>query len=196
MEHDPEKWAPVFGKDHAPTFRILSARGEDAGAIAQVHVQAWRETYRGLIPDSVLAGLSVDGRVRAWSEMLAAGDAAPAIFVAEQEGAIVGFGSARAVRDPALATDGEITAIYLLDGYKRRGLGRALFRHLVDWLAARGCMSAGLWVLDTNVVARRFYAALNGRLGPTKVDQCADVTLNEVAYIWESIGHGPVDPSD
>jgi hypothetical protein len=21
VEHDPEKWAPVFGKDHAPTIR-------------------------------------------------------------------------------------------------------------------------------------------------------------------------------
>src|SRR5262249_969108 len=84
----------------------------------------------------------------------------------------------------------------LLDGYKRRGLGGALFRSLVDWLSARGCTSAGLWVLDTNVVARRFYAALGGRLGPTKVDQRADVTLNEVAYMWDSIGRWPVDPSD
>jgi hypothetical protein len=36
-------------------------------------VQAWRETYRGLVPDALLAELSVEQRVRAWSDMLGAG---------------------------------------------------------------------------------------------------------------------------
>jgi hypothetical protein len=34
----------------------------DAGAIAAVHVEAWRETYVGIVPVQVLAGLSVDRR--------------------------------------------------------------------------------------------------------------------------------------
>jgi GNAT superfamily N-acetyltransferase len=144
--------------------------------------------YRGLVPDGVLAGLSVEGRVRAWSEMINAGDDALAIFVAEQGGTIVGFASARAVRDTLLATDGELTSIYLLDAYKRRGTGRLLFGHLVAWLRERGCTSFGLWVLDTNVVARAFYAALGGRTGPRKNDERKDVTLHEIAYIWDDMG--------
>ena len=32
----------------------------DAAAIAAVHVEAWRETYMGIVPVQVLAGLSVD----------------------------------------------------------------------------------------------------------------------------------------
>ena len=32
----------------------------DAAAIAAVHVEAWRETYVGIVPAQVLAGLSVD----------------------------------------------------------------------------------------------------------------------------------------
>ena len=68
----------------------------DAAAIAEVHVQAWRETYRGLMPDAVLAGLSVEKRVRAWSEMLAAGPQAPTILVVEDAGRIVGFEIGRA----------------------------------------------------------------------------------------------------
>ena len=34
----------------------------DAAAIAAVHVGAWRETYVGIVPVQVLAGLSVDRR--------------------------------------------------------------------------------------------------------------------------------------
>jgi GNAT superfamily N-acetyltransferase len=166
---------------------IRPARLTDAEAIAQVHVQAWRETYRGLVPDSLLAGLSVEVRVRAWSDMIGAEDEAPAIFVAEQHGAIVGFASARVAHDALLATDGELTSIYLLDGHKRRGTGRLLFAQIVAWLRERGCTSLGLWVLDTNTGARGFYAALGGRMGPRKTDERPDVTLHEVAYVWDDI---------
>jgi hypothetical protein len=34
----------------------------DAAAIAAVHEEAWRETYMGIVPVQVLAGLSVDRR--------------------------------------------------------------------------------------------------------------------------------------
>ena len=159
----------------------------DAAAIAQVHVQAWRETYRGLVPDAVLAGLSVDRRVHAWSEMLAAGPCAPIILVVEDAGRIVGFGSAGSSRDALLQCDGQVTSIYLLDGYKRRGIGRALFLGLLTSLSQRACRSAGLWVLDTNAAARRFYEAMGGRTGPTQVDARPDATLHEIAYIWDDI---------
>lgn len=39
---------------------------EDALAIAEVHVSSWRTTYRGLLPDSVLAAQSVEHRELAW----------------------------------------------------------------------------------------------------------------------------------
>src|SRR5262249_55639877 len=37
LEHDPEKWVPVFGKDHAPT-RGYGAAGHRGAAIATVGV--------------------------------------------------------------------------------------------------------------------------------------------------------------
>src|SRR6267142_5161676 len=35
-EHDPEKWKPVFGKDHAQTKKTSAAVGSD-GAVACMH---------------------------------------------------------------------------------------------------------------------------------------------------------------
>jgi ribosomal protein S18 acetylase RimI-like enzyme len=166
---------------------IRAATGADIERIAFIHVEAWRETYRGLVPDALLAGLSVERRVRAWSDMLNAGEAAPAILVAERDGAIVGFGSACRARDTALGTDGEVTSIYLLDASKRQGIGGLLFRALLAWLSARGCVSTGLWVLDTNAPARRFYEAMGGRTGATKIDRRKDATLHEIAYVWDDI---------
>jgi GNAT superfamily N-acetyltransferase len=173
------------------TALLRAATLQDTEALARVHVQAWHETYRGLVPDTLLAGLSVERRVVAWSEMIGAGALAPATFVAVRDSTIVGFGSAAPARDSLLATDGEVTAIYLLEEHKRRGIGRALFGKLMAALRERGCISAGLWVLDTNVIARRFYEAMGGREGPSKVDARPDATLHEVAYRWDDIGAVP-----
>ncbi|HEX7041129.1 MAG TPA: hypothetical protein VF202_13505 [Trueperaceae bacterium] len=41
---------------------IRAAKPEDALAIGRVHVDPWRTTYRGLLPDAVLAALSVEQR--------------------------------------------------------------------------------------------------------------------------------------
>jgi ribosomal protein S18 acetylase RimI-like enzyme len=166
---------------------IRPATRADIERIAFIHVQAWRETYRGLVPDALLAELSVEQRVRVWSDMLGAGERAPAILVADIDGTIVGFGSACRTRNERLGTEGEVTSIYLLDGSKRRGIGRRLFVGLLAWLGERGCRSVGLWVLDTNSVARRFYEAMGGRTGPTKIDQRTDTTLHEIGYVWDDV---------
>jgi len=66
----------------------------DAAAIAAVHVEAWRETYVGIVPVQVLAGLSVDRRTQIWRRILTNPTAfsSSAVFVAEREEKVVGFG--------------------------------------------------------------------------------------------------------
>ncbi len=49
---------------------IRAARLEDAGAIAHVHVESWRTTYAGIVPDAYLAGLDEILRTRLWHEWL------------------------------------------------------------------------------------------------------------------------------
>ena len=44
---------------------IFPAGPEDALALALVHVTSWRETYRGLLPDSFLDRMSVPVNTRA-----------------------------------------------------------------------------------------------------------------------------------
>jgi ribosomal protein S18 acetylase RimI-like enzyme len=172
--------------------RIRAATLADAAAIAQVHVRAWHETYRGLVPEEMLAALSVELNTHMWTDILARGAEATTVIVAEHADehagehlvAIVGFGSAGPARDEKLGTEGEVSAIYLLDAVKRRGIGRALFAGLLRALAARGHRSAGLWVLVSNDAARRFYETVGGRPGATRVIEHTGAVLHEVAYVW------------
>jgi hypothetical protein len=66
----------------------------DAAAIAAVHVEVWRETYVGIVPVQVLAGLSVDRRTEIWRRILTNPTAfsSSAVFVAEREEKVIGFG--------------------------------------------------------------------------------------------------------
>jgi hypothetical protein len=87
---------------------IRTATVADAAAIGSVHVEAWRETYVGIVPDHVLAGLSVDGRAAMWGRILCNPTALneSAAFVAERGGTIVGFGCCGVQRAEMLNAQG------------------------------------------------------------------------------------------
>jgi ribosomal protein S18 acetylase RimI-like enzyme len=164
---------------------IRAATPADAEAIARVHVQAWHESYRGLLPDRIIAEKSIERRTALWRSALADPARAPILRVIEDAGEVVGFGSAGRARSAALGAAGEIAAIYLLDRVKRRGFGRALFGELRNTLEAAGYADTGLWVLTGNTPARRFYEALGGRAGATRSERDADHVLDEIAYRWD-----------
>jgi ribosomal protein S18 acetylase RimI-like enzyme len=155
----------------------------DADQIARVHIQAWEQSYRGLIPDAAFDLHSPDTRIAQWRGTL--GNPAVLVQVAEHDGVIRGFGSAGKAR--GLATASEIYTFYLLDAVKRQGVGRLLFTHLREALAARGFASLGLWVLTSNLPARRFYEAMGGRAGETRTDRRGDLTFEDIAYVWDDI---------
>jgi ribosomal protein S18 acetylase RimI-like enzyme len=166
---------------------IRRATPADVDGIARVHVQAWRESYSELMPQAAIDARSLETRIGQWRGMLAP-DNPTFVYVAEQDGGICGFGSAGKIRWTGLSTDSEVSALYLLDAAKRRGIGRRLFTRLLAELAARDFKSTGLWVLTENMPARRFYEAMGGRTGGTRIERRGEHVLDEVAYIWDDLG--------
>jgi ribosomal protein S18 acetylase RimI-like enzyme len=164
---------------------IRRATPADVAASARVHVQAWHEAYPDLLPLSEIEERPVEVRVGQWQNTLANLDRPT--FVTEQDGTICGFVSGGNILWSGLQTDGEVSALYLLDAVKRRGLGRALFRTMLGELAARGFKSAGLQVLVDNTPARRFYEAMGGRAGETRGDRKGEFVFDEIAYIWDDL---------
>jgi L-amino acid N-acyltransferase YncA len=120
----------------------------DAGPIAAVHVRAWQVAYRGLMPDGLLDGLSVAEREEMWRTLT--GEARPVVYVAVQDGVVVGFCAAGPSRDDD-AEDGvaEIGAIYVDPDVWRRGVGQELMN-----VALRDLHDDG-WRWVTLVGARR-----------------------------------------
>lgn len=133
---------------------------EDAAAIARVHVRTWQLAYRGLVPDDILDGLSVEQREVTWREMLSDTDGSPITFVAEREEHVVGF---CALGVPSRDEDAnertaEVGAIYVDPSTWRAGVGRALMDAALDELRESDWREVTLWVFAENTGARAFYA--------------------------------------
>jgi GNAT superfamily N-acetyltransferase len=168
-----------------PPARPRPALAGDAAAIASVHVDSWRETYPGMLPDRYLAAMNVADYEGRWLRTIQDPYHRSAVFVVEELGSVVGFASCGRERDGDARYAGELYAIYLRGGAWGRGLGRALVEATVAALALRGMTSMVVWVLRDNARARRFYERLGGvYLRERLLDLDIDVDVPEVSYVW------------
>lgn len=144
----------------------------DAPAVASVHVRSWQVAYRGVIPDAVLDGLSVEARTTMWEGAIPSGG----VWVALADDEIVGFASAGPSRDDDAPF--ELYAIYVLSSAWGTGLGFELAE------AALGDEpDVIVWVLDENTRARAFYERIGFTAdGVTKTQTVGPVELKELRY--------------
>jgi ribosomal protein S18 acetylase RimI-like enzyme len=169
---------------------IRPAQLGDAEAIGRVHVQAWQETYRGLMPDAYLDAMSAEERAQRWREVIPkATDNRQGFAVAlDEAGTIVGFAGCGPPRLKELASNGEIYMINIINSGKRRHLGTRLMLAMAEQLEALGATSAGLWVLEANAPARAFYARLGGTPGAMIEHERGGAVLMDVSILWPTIG--------
>lgn len=169
-------------------MEIRLATAQDAQGIARVHVDSWRSTYRGIIPDEVLARLSVERRAEGWREAAAlSGRSGRTLVVAEEDGQIVGFAAGGPERTGDPAHTGELYAIYILASHQGRRIGRSLVRHVVEALLSGGHHTMLLWVLATNTGAGRFYASLGGRVVCEQLTEIGGTGYPEIGYGWNDL---------
>ena len=167
---------------------IRPARVEDAAAIGHVHVESWRSTYAGMLPEKMLLNLSsAEHEKRWWGHVMGRFRRNHFVYVAENDAdGVIGFGSAGTARNRELDHTGEIYALYVLDQYHGVGIGKALFLALSERLLAERGPSLVVWVLSSNP-SRYFYESLGGRRIATRVDRMGGVEIEETAYGWDDV---------
>jgi putative acetyltransferase len=122
---------------------LRRARSEDAGAVAEIHVLARREST------PYLPEVHTDDETRAFFRGVVAERAE--VVVAESEGQVVGFA--------ALGSE-LLEHLYVDPRFQGRGIGSALLERAKE-LRPQGFR---LWVFQRNEEARRFYERRGFRL--------------------------------
>lgn len=164
---------------------VRPARVADASAIGRIHVETWRDTYAGMLPDRVLVEMSSGMEGGQWSRVLNEGR--DRVYVAESDGAgIVGFGSCGKARAGALGFEGEVYTLYVLPDYQGQGIGRLLLEALFKQLQSDGYRSALIWVLQDNP-AGFFYEAMGGRPAASRTERLWGADVAERAYGWDDL---------
>jgi GNAT superfamily N-acetyltransferase len=166
---------------------IREAALADVAAIAKVHVDSWRTTYAGIVPEDHLAKQSYRRREQIWRNNLAKRADHEFVYVAEDaSGEVVGFAAGGPERAGDPVHRGEIYAIYVLKTFQRRGIGRQLSEAIAQRLLQTGYDSMLIWVLAKNP-SRGFYERLGGELVSEKPIEIGAAKLTEVAYGWKDL---------
>jgi len=165
---------------------IRASRIEDASSIARVHVDSWRTTYKGIVPDTFLADISYKRREQSARQHLSNLNDTYTYVAEDEQGQIVGFISGGSNRDIPSEYTGELYAIYILQEAQGQGIGKKLTQVLIERLVQEHYYSMLVWVLADNP-SRHFYEALGGQYVATKQIEIGGVMLNEVSYGWHDI---------
>ena len=91
--------------------------------------------------------------------MLTAGQNTTSVFVAENDGDVVGFAAGNMLLEPRYDVDAELSAAYVRREFQRAGVGRRLVAAVADAQREHGARGLIVWVIAGNKGARAFYEA-------------------------------------
>jgi GNAT superfamily N-acetyltransferase len=165
---------------------VRRAVPEDAEAIAALHIRSWQIAYRGQLPDQYLdqLGEQLSRRGEFWRTHISNPPTSKnEIWVVDTETRVDAFAAIGPAREADPNVTGELYAIYVDPDRWGQGLGRALFTHATGRLKSHGYSTAILWVLASNIRARRFYEIAGWSVdGGSKLESQAGFELRELSY--------------
>ncbi len=159
-------------------LHVRDATLADTPAMGQLHVEAWRAAYAGIMGAEFLASLDPLEREDLWRGLISGGTR---VLVALEGRRVRGFACYGAERDDSETPGiGELMAINLHPDAWRHGIGSALLAAVALRLREAGFREAVLWVVRENTRARAFYEAREWR---------ADGAEKHDAGAWGTVVH-------
>jgi len=167
---------------------VRKATFEDSAEIANVHINSWREAYKGLISEDFLNDrpLYFKNRYELWKKVTVNESQVTLVAECEKNG-IVGFVNGTNGRDNGLKDYAEVWCIYLLEKYHGKKIGFNLLKSYFDAHIELGFSKGYLWVLADNPTIS-FYEKVGGKHnGKTAEDEIGGEKVTELCYIREDI---------
>ena len=147
---------------------VRRASAEDVPAIVEIQDVCWIATYSAWIPRHRLLRDPQESQLL-WVDRVE--NAAPGcqVAVVAHDSTVEGFAWSRPWTDTADLPERtvKLNALYVDPEHQGRGLGTALCEHLLAVASGARYTDAALWVVEQNIVARRFYVSQGWLHDPT-----------------------------
>lgn len=150
----------VKTSDYDARMRVRLAQIEDAEALRAVHVRAWVDTYRGLLPQGMFNERLAQHHHRDWAERVRSQEAAGGgVFALIEDDHVVGLCQYGPTEDGDDEPDqiGHVYRLFVDPLHQGRGGGRLLLTRACDALRLTKRQAATLWALEKDDRGRRFY---------------------------------------
>jgi GNAT superfamily N-acetyltransferase len=135
---------------------------DDADAVAEVQVAAWREGYAGVLPAEVLESFDADAFAEAWrASVVKPRDARERVLIALERNLVRGFAVTIPSPDPDSdpVADAEIAELVVHPEHRGAGHGSRLLHACADTLRSDRFSRVTTWVGAADDELRRFLTA-------------------------------------
>lgn len=161
---------------------LRRAEYDDAQGLAQVHAEAWRQAYLGVLPSLDLERF-IANRSKPWWQSKIRQGAEIILFSFDKTPA--GYASIGFNRYNQYPFQGEIFELYLKPEYQGIGFGSKLFTKAREALKSKGLYSLIVWALTENKPALHFYLAMGGKIIARDQEYFGKTAVKKIAFGWK-----------
>ena len=168
-------------------MKTREAQLSDAEAIAELHTNSWRITYKNALKANYLKDIVPSERRSVWLQRLSEPKVNQFVVVAEKEGNIIGFACVFSGENPDL--DSYFDNLHVSSLHQGNGIGKLLLEKTAQYCFQQAPAS-GMYLLvnQDNIKAKLFYEACGAKNIKPGVWNAPDGS-NVPTYIlyWETL---------
>ena len=165
---------------------IREATYNDVLAVARLHADSWRNTYRDILSDDYLRFRVEKEREQLWNKRLSQPSAEQRVLIAEEIDETLGFICIVGNADPVWGV--LIDNLHVRHDKKGQGIGKALMRQAAAW-TLQNYPGSGIFlhVVQENVAAYEFYQHVGASIHPSAPWHTPDgQVVPEVLCAWKN----------
>jgi len=144
---------------------VRPATSEDCGAIATLHADSWRTTYRHILANDYLDHHVAEDRQDLWAARFIKYDQRKhqiAVAASRAQDAITGFVCVLLDEEPDYGA--LLDNLHVAPDRHRQGIGRRLMASAAHWIAEKQpTWAMHLWVYEANAKSVLFYRSFGGQ---------------------------------
>ena len=168
-------------------MKIEKASIIDAEIIADINIKVWKTTYCNILSNDTLTKRenqrqliieTIQNLIKTNTYLIAKVDDVPIDFIL--------YGDLREISNLESKKTGEVYAIYILENYQRKGIGKKLIDYAIKDLISKDYKNLLIWGLKDNPCTK-FYEKIGGIKMHTRKISIFDDKLLENSYYFDDI---------
>lgn len=160
----------------------------DVPSVVDINIEMWKKTYSGIMDEEIfiMRDKNKENNIRIMREKICKNDCCYKVAISDNK--VIGFIGYGENKDANIEVEnlGEVYAIYILEEYHNKGIGKSLIEEAKRDLKKKGYNAVLIWTLKENK-NRKFYERLGGKKVLFREVDILGHKFKEVGYMFEKI---------